>query len=311
MSGNLIISLDCEGKWGLFNKLSSTKKFTNKELLNTYSKIQNLLNVYDFSATYAFVSAFLLKENEKKNFSCFFEKNEAYSKSLKVYNSLGQNEKAEGWFLPEVLDIVNKSTNEIACHSFSHLAFDEKIEKKLIINELENCHKVAKIKKLEFKTFIFPYNIIGHQELLKNYSFLGYRYHKKNIKNFYFKILNFLQEFNIYQSIKKYAKFEEGQLIKIPGDFFFNWRHKMRKALVPQSITILRWKNLLKKAVDEKLTLNLWFHPHNLISGPETYKVLEEVLGKAAILRDQGKLNIITQLDYVKIINQNNDKKIN
>ena len=52
-------------------------------------------------------------------------------------------------------------------------------------------------------------------------------------------------------------------------------------------------------------------YAHNLISGPETYKVLEEVLGKAAILRDQGKLNIITQLDYVKIINQNNDKKIN
>ena len=75
----------------------------------------------------------------------------------------------------------------------------------------------------------------------------------------------------------------------------------MRKYLIPKNITIMKWKNYLNQAVKFNKTLNLWFHPHHILSAPSTHDVLKEIVYEAYKMRENGKLNIITQKNYVDL----------
>jgi hypothetical protein len=46
--------------------------------------------------------------------------------------------------------------------------------------------------------------------------------------------------------------------------------------------------------------VHLWFHPHNLITGPSTATLLEAVLSEVATLRDAGKIQVLTQNQYCR-----------
>ena len=301
MSANLIISLDCEGKWGLSNQPKLIKEFTNQNLIKTYKKINYLFNKLSIPVTYAFVGSFILNNEEKKNFDCFDSLDNCYSAPLVNFFNDDEQNKKEGWFLPEIYELVNNELNEIASHSFSHLLFNEKLNNNIIEKELNNCNLVAKLKKKKFETFIFPYNKISNLESIKKYGFKGYRNHKDYKRNFNHRVKNLLNEWNIWGNFSEHLNNLHDDLIQIPGGEFFNWRFKMRKYLIPKNITIMKWKNYLNQAVKFNKTLNLWFHPHNILSAPSTYDVLKEIVYEAYKMRENGKLNIITQKNYVDL----------
>ena len=229
MSGNLIISLDCEGKWGLSNDLTITKKFTNLNLINTYKSLNNFFLNLKIPVTYAFVGSFILNKKEKKNFDCFENLNECYSEPLFNYFKSDEQNKKEGWFVPEVFDIVNHEINEIACHSFSHLRFNKNLDITKIDKELNNCKRVWNLKNIIYKTFIFPYNEIAHLSKIKELGFSGFRDHKFQKKSFFSKFTNLVEEYNVWKKYKYTEKVNKFNLTPIPGGLFFNWRFKFRK----------------------------------------------------------------------------------
>ena len=303
MSANLIISLDCEGKWGLSNNPKLNKHFNNRDLIKVYEKLNDLFLKLNIPITYAFVGSFILNESEKGNFECFENINKCYSPPLINYMNSNEIDRKDGWFLPEVYDLVNNGINEISCHSFRHLSFSKCKNEQIINEELKNCKLVEKLKKINFKTFVFPYNDIAYLEKIKEYGFDGFRDHKVLKKNIKTKAQNLLNEWNIWKKIYYQNEYnEEIKLVQIPGGFFFNWRFKWRRYLIPEIITYLKWKNLIKYAINHNKTLNLWFHPHNIISAPSTFNVLKKVIIHANKMRDKGKLNIITQASYCKKI---------
>lgn len=299
MTANLIISLDCEGKWGLSDKPLETKKFTNLNLINTYKKIDKFFTKLQIPVTYAFVGSLILNENEKKNYECFYDLKECYSKPLINYLKSDEENKKEGWFVPELYYLINKDINEVACHSFSHLSFSKYKEKSIIDKEMINCKLVEKYKKIKFKTFVFPYNEIAHLDKIEEYGFNGFRYHKILKKNITTKAKNLFNEWNVWEKVYNQNEYNEKlNLVKIPGGFFFNWRFKWRKYLIPELVTYVKWKNLINYAIQHDKTLNLWFHPHNILTAPSTFNVLKKVILEANRMRDKGKLNIITQASY-------------
>lgn len=303
MSANLIISLDCEGKWGLSSNSKLIKNFTNKNLLNVYKELNKFFSNFNIPVTYAFVGSFILNNNEKNYFECFENINKCYSKPLINFFNNEKDNKSEGWFVPEAYDLVNNEINEIGCHSFSHLSFLENNDENIIDKELNNCKLIEKLKKKKFKTFVFPYNEIAYTDKLKKYGFIGFRNHKRINKNIITKSKKLFDEWNILEHINYQNDFnKELDLVEIPGGFFFNWRFKWRRYLVPEIVTLIRWKRLIKYAVNNNKTLNLWFHPHNLLTAPSTFKILKEVIMQANKMRDNGKLNIITQAQYAENI---------
>ena len=81
----------------------------------------------------------------------------------------------------------------------------------------------------------------------------------------------------IYENLLSKWYNEETKLVQIPGGFFFNWRFKWRRYLIT-NYNILKMEKSIKYAINHNKTLNLWFHPHNIISAPSTFNVLKRLL---------------------------------
>src|SRR5688500_11776929 len=60
MAARFILSLDCEGKWGVADLLSPANHaaLSSERLVQAYSKIVALLDEYNVPATFAFVGLF-------------------------------------------------------------------------------------------------------------------------------------------------------------------------------------------------------------------------------------------------------------
>jgi len=300
---NFIISLDCEGKWGTIG-LKEIQKNINSENLNyIYKKINNLLIKYEMPATFAFVMAFILSEEEAKKFECLStEKKNQNNFYLKEFWKSKKQGNTEGWLEPKIFDEIIKNNNiEIASHGFTHFLCDDRANNLEVENEFRNSLKVSRIKNLSLKTFIFPENKIGNLHILKKFNFIGYRnaYKLKYKGNSIDRFKNFLDEFNIFQKLKEENNKNISELVAIPSGFFFNSKFGLR-SLVPGFITFERWKSLINDTIKKNKTLHLWFHPHNLISAPNSFFTLENIIKYVNDLRKLGKISVITQEQYVK-----------
>ena len=63
MTATFILSLDCEGKWGVADLLGSdhARQLTDDRLRKAYAEIVALLDEHQVPATFAFVGAFAQK----------------------------------------------------------------------------------------------------------------------------------------------------------------------------------------------------------------------------------------------------------
>jgi len=214
---------------------------------------------------------------------------------LRYFRADGKRNKGDDWFCPEAFEMTREYGHEIASHGFCHLPFDDKaMSVSLLVREIELAVAVAKSKNLVLETFIYPRNRVAHPEILRDFGFIGYRESLKTLP----KVMSLLREGNIFQGAQPHGDEVHG-MIRIPPGHFFNWRKGLR-AGVPPEVTIARWRSILYKAAEQSRVAHLWFHPHNLISGPKTFDTLREVLAIAADLRADMKLDVQTQADYVK-----------
>ncbi|SVD91445.1 uncharacterized protein METZ01_LOCUS444299, partial [marine metagenome] len=172
--------MDCESKWGSADRLQPYhhEMFTNEALISIYRKIVKLLKKYDMCATFAFVMAMTLNEQERQRFAPLFNLQSESSKDwlshFRVFESSGE---LNGWFEPELLNIVRQyPQHEIACHSFCHSPMtDDVLSSEQACIELDAALKIAKTKNIKLRTFIFPRNGVGNRESLFKKGFIGYR----------------------------------------------------------------------------------------------------------------------------------------
>src|SRR5215210_1323335 len=153
MSGRFIISLDCEGKWGMAHHLERYhhQLLTRQALTQVYSDIVATLAKYDVAATFAFVMAFTLTATERKKFRDLLDDGSADG-WLTFIRKVQQAGSPEGWFQPNALEIVRGSgRHEIGCHSFSHRPLQESsASAEEARRELDAADQVAREKGLEF-----------------------------------------------------------------------------------------------------------------------------------------------------------------
>ena len=294
-AGQFIISLDCEGKWGMADKISSAHDvITHDALLKTYKDLVALFKKYKIKATFAFVGMFTLTEKERGRYAELSRdvvcNGENWYKHYRLSQKAGET---EGWFCPEAWDIVSQTDHEIASHGFSHVPYSGgNVDRKDLAFDISAAMQVAKDKGQDIKTFIYPRNRIGHQDLLREAGLLSYR----ELLPPKGKVKSLLSELNIIENSQKNMS-AHGGLQRIPSGYFFNWRSGPRK-YVPQRATLMRWKSILNHAAKTGDVAHLWLHPHNLITAPDTMNVLKDVVHYAAKLQDAGQMQSVTQLDY-------------
>jgi peptidoglycan/xylan/chitin deacetylase (PgdA/CDA1 family) len=299
--GTFIISFDCEGKWGMADRITPhhDRFLTEANIERAYERIVDLLARHEVPATFAFVMAFTLSATEFSRYSDrLYDVSFHGSSWLRCFRSQIATGRSDGWFAPRAIDIVRScSGHEIACHGFSHLPIGDSTVCRLeAAHEIQSADAIAREKGLNLKTFVFPRNLIGHTDLLAAAGYIGYRGRLVRSTGTAVGKLSALAEWNVLARAQPHGVQDNGLQVIPPGNFL-NWRRGARK-LVPRGVTSLRWYNILKDAVHRGMVAHIWLHPHNIIDGPETFDVLCQIISMAAQLRDVGELRILTQREY-------------
>jgi peptidoglycan/xylan/chitin deacetylase (PgdA/CDA1 family) len=296
MAGSLIISLDCEGKWGLADLLTRDhhRMFTDAALIQAYRSLVGLFDRYEISATFAFVMAFTLDENERRDFASSLDRPD--DPWLAHFHACRSGDLKQGWFVPEALEIVRRSgRHEVACHSFCHRPLaDKDIDLQGATAELEAAEAVARRKGIKLETFVYPRNEVGNVEALGALGYRGYRLARRGSR-----VAAIASELNLWTAPEPAAPAGTRNPMGIPAGYFFNARFGMRRG-VPKWITVSRWERLLDRAARESRVAHLWLHPHNLISGPSTLETLRTVIAHAAAMRDRGLIEVRTQIGHCR-----------
>jgi peptidoglycan/xylan/chitin deacetylase (PgdA/CDA1 family) len=302
MAGTFILSLDCEGKWGMADSLTPAHDtwLTSSNLRDAYRRLLDLFAEHRVAATFAFVMAFLLSPEEQRACDDLFQDQEVEGVNWLVNFRRAQAAgNLDGWSLPDLLDMVRAHPDhEIGCHGFSHLPLDEKLVPRPVArHELAAATAIARLRGVTLKTFIYPRNLVGFADELAGQGFTGYRARLTSRAGVTGRAANLLTEFNPFTPPQTNAPGPIGGPVAIPSGHFFNWRVGPRR-YVPKALTLQRWKQMLDQAATGGGVVHLWLHPHNIISGPGTFDVLARVLAHVARLRDRGLITIETQQGY-------------
>lgn len=297
-----ILSLDCEGKWGMADVLQPYhhRLLTSTNLASAYKQLLNLLSRFDLAATFAFVMAFALSRKESEHFPVLHASRRGADSWLDHYWACQKLGFDEGWHEPDLLERVRDAgEHEIACHGFCHRPLGEaSVDPVAAAAELDAAMVTAKYKGLEVETLVFPRNEVGNLTAVKAAGLLGYRSRLVRPGGPIGRGAALLEEFNVWARPQP-AAFPESGLVEIPPGHFFNWRFGMRR-LVPPAATRARWRKQLKTCTRKGGVVHLWLHPHNLVSGPDTAAVLADVLAEVARLRDLGQIEVMTQQAYCR-----------
>lgn len=303
-AGTFILSLDCEGKWGMADGLTADhhRWITTANLRTAYTRLLDLFDELKIAATFAFVMAFLLSEREQRECDHLLQDHDIEGTSwLAAFRAAQRTGNMEGWSMPELLDTVQAcDRHEIGCHGFSHLPLGERLVPEAVMrHEIAAAVTVAGMRAVRLDTFIYPRNIVGHPHVLGDAGFLAYRDELRPGGGLVKKACHLLSEFKLAerpQRPKQPSRVGNGP-IAIPSGHFFNWRHGVRR-LVPPAVTERRWSAMLERSAREGGVVHLWLHPHNIISAPETLPMLRSVLRHVARLRDAGRIVVQTQRDF-------------
>lgn len=187
------------------------------------------------------------------------------------------------WSGMDIIDqIKNCGNQEIACHSFSHANF-EKIDKEMATQEITNSIKVAKMKGIELKSFVFPRNKIAHSNILKKYGFTSFRGADKRP-----------WELLLPSIPPVYKPKKECDVLNIPGSMYLVSARGVRK-YIPMGLRYLKVILGINKAIKEHKVFHLWFHPVDLANNTESLlNEIEKIIVFANKKRGQGKLDIKT-----------------
>ena len=307
MVGTCIISLDCEGKWGMADRLNSDheKLFSEENLIAAYESILATLAQKNLKATFAFVGAFTL---EKSYFTQAWlsplSKSAQHRKWLHRLMSDLEKGTEEGWFLPQALRMVLNSDakHEAASHGFTHLPFDTASESSVEL-EIAGILDWMNVHGLKIDTFIFPRNQVSRNFDLSRLGITGYRDRpaKRGFLGVDSRLFNLLYEFYPFTPSQPLIDCAQPGMIAIPGDFFLNWRHGLRR-YVPANLTVYRFRHALRHAARNNGVVHLWFHPHNLLTGSRQQALFERCVKALGEEADAGAIIVKTQAEFVSPI---------
>jgi peptidoglycan/xylan/chitin deacetylase (PgdA/CDA1 family) len=189
-----------------------------------------------------------------------------------------------------------KVPQEIGSHSFSHVIFGD-CSRETAASELAASLAVAGARGVELRSFVFPRNVVGHVDLLRDFGFLCYRgpepvWYENGRWPGSVKRIAHLAHVAFAMTPPVVTPIDEGSgLWNIPGSMIYFPMHGVRR-YIPLSRRVRRAVKGLDAAARHRRVFHLWFHPTNLVDEMESmFRGLREICAHARALRDQGKLD--------------------
>lgn len=299
MATSFILSFDCEGKWGVADRLTHLhhEALTDARLRSAYHSILGLLDEYSVPATFAFVGLFA---EPAGSFNHVMPQIAALASRAPMYLAPALSDitegSGEGWHGAWAIEAVSAAEvgHEIALHGVTHVPWSSR-ERQFFVDELKLLGHLSSPVR-QSKTFVFPRNKVAHVELLRSAGIRGYRTAPRHQS----RTRSLLSEFNVWSKPDLFSNSLSAELVAIPAGYFVNWQRGMRR-LVPRPITRARFRALLDDSADGAV-VHAWLHPENVATAPGTLAVLGDILEMVARRRDAGRCVAMTQLDYVNAV---------
>jgi peptidoglycan/xylan/chitin deacetylase (PgdA/CDA1 family) len=310
MPTTFILSLDCEGKWGMADSLTPSIRhlITNESLKWAYRSLLELLDQYEIQATFAVVGLFAGDYDNLLRYREYLDSSPAHRLWMKCVWMELSGKSSEGWFSPTLIERIQKSgSHEIASHSFSHVPFNmpEMTDDSRCV-ELSLMRSFGVERGIHFETFVYPRNSVVQPELLGDYGLNGFRASQRvKFPATLVPLYNFLSEHNVLQRSYRHARLEHP--ITIPSGVFLNWRNGLRR-FVPIKITLIRLRHLLQHAEQTNGVAHVWFHPHNMVTAESQIELVRAVLDMVAAWQKDERITIMTQAQYCCALAGTGDK---
>jgi peptidoglycan/xylan/chitin deacetylase (PgdA/CDA1 family) len=199
---------------------------------------------------------------------------------------------------PEIVDKIRGMTieHEIGYHSFSHIRFSESSRQAAKI-ELDEGLKIQDEFGVDFKSFVFPENEIGHVDLLRQYGYTIYRGPNNAGKSVGASLL--VRALNFAPS-----KIVAPPVEPIWKDVIWEIQSSMMLFDLPyfQKTLSLRAKKGIEKAIAVGNTFHLSIHPEDVLREPKMLDRFEKVLQFVNAETEEDQLSSITMGDFASAL---------
>lgn len=293
-SGGLVITLDFELLWGVFDKVNYNEKWEYfKATRLVIPKILNLFDKYSIHCTWAVVGMLFNENWEEWESNIPSEIPNYHNPLLSAYdygNSIKSKETEVLCFAPQLIrQIQNTRGQEIGTHTYSHYYCLESGQTLLTFKaDLQKSIELADKNAILTHSLVFPrnqYNI----DYLEICDELGIKNVRSNPENWYW---DNTQESGLLEKI-----FRTGDAYAGPKDKSYLRKEiqyvseniKAQKASrllrpftnnkIQEKLKLSRIKAEITKAAKRNEIYHLWWHPHNFGCHPdESLQALEEIV---------------------------------
>jgi peptidoglycan/xylan/chitin deacetylase (PgdA/CDA1 family) len=287
MSGAAIISLDCEGRWGVADHLTPVVAdgLTDARLRSAYRGLIDMFASVELSATFAFVELFT-RPASREITELVRDRAAQLPYLARAAKGLAAGE--EGWIGDWALEMAGAGGHEIAFHGATHVPWTT-LSREQARSEMELARPEHR------QTMVFPRNQIAHLDVLAEYGCKAFR----GSRDYPTRVQSLLSEFDLAIPSQQLPDRTASRPVEIPSGVFVNWRSGLRR-LVPPQVTRRRARNLLEHAARTGGVAHFWLHPENVATAPATFANVQAIVEEIVAFRDAGQIRVETQLSVLR-----------
>jgi len=296
--GALVVSIDVEMAWGQIHRPTEVYEFADER-----AQMRRLLDLFDehaVPATWAFVGHLLLEECHRTdglahpdlvrpNYE-WFEGDWLAADPCRTW------EDSPTWYAPDlVAEVIGRETpHEIGSHAFSHLiAGDPGCSEAAFRSDLRHCREAAQRAGVSPTAFVYPRNQYGFEDVLGDEGFTSYRGPRSDplagLDGVERRVRR-LADLAVPTSASAVRPVASAGVWNLPATYLHDVGSVRRYPL-----RLLQARRRLRQAARHRSLFHVWFHPHNVAHEPDRwFDGLDDLLRRAARLRDQGRLDTLT-----------------
>lgn len=312
MAARLLLSLDFELHWGVFDHVPLDEK-GRRYFLATRALVPEVLRLFEqekIHCTWATVG--MLFANSREQVMQFFpDKKPVYNKpkinayALFEQKLVGKNEGDDPFhFAPSLIgQILNAPGQELGSHTFSHYyCLEPEMDQESFGQDLAAAQSIAKENfGITLRSLVLPRNQFENA-LLQPIAAAGFTSVRTNPDIWFWEGAavddegirkKFFRLTDHYLPIQKTTDFhpektKKGAVLQVPASRFFRPFLWKVDGYGGQFFKIERIKNEMTAAAIAEKTYHLWWHPHNLATHPEkNMAALRTIIRHFQMLRDK------------------------